>query len=46
MIVTGPPQVGDAALMAIPAQPTGTTSFDEIVGEWLPLTYALNAVNR
>ncbi|HEX4364610.1 MAG TPA: putative zinc-binding metallopeptidase [Solirubrobacteraceae bacterium] len=46
MLVTGPRQVGDTALMAIPAQPTAATSFDEIVSEWLPLTYALNAVNR
>jgi hypothetical protein len=33
-----------APLEPMPREEPGT--FDEIVGTWLPLTYALNAVNR
>ena len=43
LLVTGPGL--DPDLMAAPtADPQG--DFDDIVGDWLPLTYALNAVNR
>jgi hypothetical protein len=38
---TAPPEV---PLEAVPSERPGT--FDEIVETWLPLTYALNAVNR
>lgn len=41
--VTGPRL--DPALMAAPSlEPDG--QFDDILGDWLPLTYALNAINR
>jgi hypothetical protein len=53
MVVTGPRPAGSSGagdeLTAVPS-PMGTdaalTSIDEIVATWLPLTYALNAVNR
>ncbi len=33
--------------MAAPApEDPGDGSFDALIGDWLPLTYALNAVNR
>ena len=32
--------------MAVPAVKHGDDSFAEIIDNWLPLTYALNAVNR
>ena len=32
--------------MAVPAVEHGDDSFAEIIDNWLPLTYALNAVNR
>jgi hypothetical protein len=46
MLVRGPEAAASsgAPLAAVPREdPSG---FDEIVGTWLPLTYALNAVNR
>jgi hypothetical protein len=50
MLVTGPAvvadSVGDPTLVAVPNPDLDHGDFDAIVGEWLPLTYALNAVNR
>jgi hypothetical protein len=50
MLVTGPvtvpPAKLDVTLVAAPSADLDEESFDLIVGEWLPLTYALNAVNR
>jgi hypothetical protein len=50
MLVTGPVTVPparlDVSLVAAPSADLDEESFDLIVGEWLPLTYALNAVNR
>jgi hypothetical protein len=46
LFVTGPRETGDASLMAAPAEDTGKGSFRAVIGDWLPLTYALNAVNR
>ncbi len=50
MVVTGPeagrPQAV-AALVALPSQDAGRSGdVEELVASWLPLTYALNAVNR
>jgi hypothetical protein len=45
VIVAGPPSMPDPALIAAPS-PETARSFTSIVDEWLPLTYALNAVNR
>jgi hypothetical protein len=46
MIVTGPPSISEPSLIAAPGAGTGTEGMTELVDEWLPLTYALNAVNR
>jgi len=45
LLVTGPDATADPSLRAVPLD-AGTRSFAAIVEEWLPLTYALNAVNR
>ena len=44
--MTGPPEAKDPGLMAVPAVERGDDPFSEIIENWLPLTYALNAVNR
>ncbi len=49
MVVTGPDDPGPAAadLVALPTEDAGAhATIHAIVGTWLPLTYALNAVNR
>ena len=47
MVVTGPEEPGAADMVALPLEdnPAGE-GIGPIVGTWLPLTYALNAVNR
>jgi hypothetical protein len=37
---------GDRSLKASPQPHAGARSFSELLENWLPLTYALNAVNR
>ena len=45
--VAGPRAVEtDRSLKATPQPEAGARSFDEMLDNWLPLTYALNAVNR
>jgi hypothetical protein len=45
--VTGPRAVErDRSLKATPQADAGDRGFDEVLENWLPLTYALNAVNR
>ncbi len=48
MVVTGPvAAVRDpAALVAVPREPAQADPVDVLIATWLPLTYALNAVNR
>ncbi|MEO8968074.1 MAG: putative zinc-binding metallopeptidase [Solirubrobacteraceae bacterium] len=48
IIVTGPRAVShDASLRAVPRPDAGDDgAFEALLAEWLPLTYALNAVNR
>ncbi len=47
VVVAGPRAVADRReLAAIPLPDAAEHGFDEILHEWLPLTYALNAVNR
>jgi hypothetical protein len=46
ILVAGPPEAKDPGLMAVPAVNRGGDAFSEIIDNWLPLTYALNAVNR
>jgi hypothetical protein len=47
VIVHGPRAVSaDESLKAAPQPEAGERSFGEVLRNWLPLTYALNAVNR
>jgi hypothetical protein len=46
LIVTGPAPVEDPALTSVPAVDGSAESIEELIATWLPLTYALNAVNR
>jgi hypothetical protein len=46
LLVAGPASTSDESLVATPVAAAGERSFEPIVGEWLPLTYALNQVNR
>jgi hypothetical protein len=47
VVVKGPRAVThDRSLMATPQPEAGERSFAELIDNWLPLTYALNAVNR
>jgi hypothetical protein len=46
LIVTGPAPVEDPALTSVPAVDSDAESIDALIEAWLPLTYALNAVNR
>jgi hypothetical protein len=46
LFVTGPPDTADPALIATPVPVARTPTFATLIGDWLPLTYALNAVNR
>jgi hypothetical protein len=47
VVVSGPRAVADKRpLESAPRPDAAEHGFDEVVGEWLPLTYALNAVNR
>jgi hypothetical protein len=44
LVVAGP--AADRSLSAVPGRADEARSFATIVEEWIPLTYALNAVNR
>ena len=46
IIVAGPGEADDPSLAAVPSERLGRRPFEQILSEWLPLTYALNAVNR
>jgi len=46
LVVAGPEPVDDPALTSVPEVETGEESIESLVASWLPLTYALNAVNR
>jgi len=47
VVVGGPLAVRpDASLVAVPPADAGRRSFDAILENWLPLTYALNAISR
>ena len=49
VIVTGPAPATagvDPDLVAAPASAPDDEDFERILGDWFPLTYALNAVNR
>ena len=46
IVVAGPENTRDPNLIAAPGPDVLEGSFEEIIANWLPLTYALNAVNR
>jgi hypothetical protein len=46
LFVAGPREAADPGLVAAPALEPERPSFATLIGDWLPLTYALNAVNR
>jgi hypothetical protein len=46
IVVSGPAVGGHLSLTAVPEPDLGARPMDAIVSDWLPLTYALNAVNR
>jgi hypothetical protein len=46
LFVGGPPQAVDGSLVAAPAAEPAAPTLETLIGDWLPLTYALNAVNR
>ena len=46
LVVAGPDPIDDPALTSVPEVDAGADSIDSLVASWLPLTYALNAVNR
>jgi hypothetical protein len=46
LVVAGPAEAADPALMAVPPVDPGSERFSTVLDAWLPLTYALNAVNR
>jgi hypothetical protein len=46
LVVAGPAETADPALVAVPPVDPASEPFDAVLDAWLPLTYALNAVNR
>jgi hypothetical protein len=47
LIVAGPPRQPDPALVSAPgASDPERESFTAVLADWLPMTYALNAINR
>jgi hypothetical protein len=46
LFVGGPRGAADPGLVAVPAAEPERPPFQTLIGDWLPLTYALNAVNR
>ncbi len=46
LIVAGPPRVGDPSLTVAPPLKPERGSITSMIDVWLPLTYALNAINR
>ena len=46
VVVAGPSESPDLSLTAAPEAEPGRRPFEALLDDWLPLTYALNAVNR
>ncbi|HWF52915.1 MAG TPA: putative zinc-binding peptidase [Solirubrobacteraceae bacterium] len=46
LVVAGPVAAHDDSLSSVPVAEAAGLPFDAIVADWLPLTYALNAINR
>jgi hypothetical protein len=46
VVVAGPAPDADPSLIAVPETDADREPIDSIIASWLPLTYALNAINR
>ena len=46
LVVSGPDAAPDGSLSSVPVTEAADLPFDAIIADWLPLTYALNAINR
>jgi hypothetical protein len=46
LVIAGPEAAPDPSLSSVPVPDAAERPFDAIIEEWLPLTYALNAINR
>jgi hypothetical protein len=46
LVVSGPDVSRDDALSSVPVSDATDLPFEAIIADWLPLTYALNAINR
>jgi hypothetical protein len=46
LVVSGPDAAHDDSLSSIPVSEAADLPFEVIIADWLPLTYALNAINR
>ncbi|HWF35450.1 MAG TPA: putative zinc-binding metallopeptidase [Solirubrobacteraceae bacterium] len=46
LVVAGPDGSEDGLLSSVPVTEAGDRPFEAIIADWLPLTYALNAINR
>jgi hypothetical protein len=46
LVVAGPEAAPDGSLSSVPVTESADLPFATIIADWLPLTYALNAINR
>ena len=46
IVVSGPARACRSTLLSVPANGSADLPFDAVIADWLPLTYALNAINR
>jgi hypothetical protein len=46
LVLAGPDVSGDDSLASVPMTEPSERPFEAIIADWLPLTYALNAINR
>jgi hypothetical protein len=46
LVVSGPDEARDDSLSSVPVTEPVERPFATVIAEWLPLTYALNAINR
>lgn len=46
LVISGPEAAHDDSLSSVPVPEASDRPFDAIIADWLPLTYALNAINR
>ncbi|HEY5242229.1 MAG TPA: putative zinc-binding metallopeptidase [Polyangiaceae bacterium] len=46
LVIAGPDVAQDDSLSSVPVPEVADRPFEAIIADWLPLTYALNAINR